>query len=899
MLSFIKAMFKKVSLLSTHDVRWQILALYLLSVLMVFAAGIIFAMTTNYNLTAETQFTDLALAQAIAQETQSAVERPRQAVEYLANQPGVLAADPVQMAALFQTLEQTNADYNLIYRLDQDGVMVFHYPAGVRSTVGENFAFRQYFQQAQTSQTSFVSVGRTSPTTEKPVVTVVMPLRDDGGQSLGIVAINLELQALSQTLSNVVLQQKAKPHLNITLIDPQGNILASLEPALLLKNFGTVFPNLTASAFPLTTGNRVELDANGQEYLLSYASVAETEWSVVVSHPTDVAFATLDRFQRGFLWLMVLYMGLGIFSWTILSRRLIKPLQTITAHIQDRRLEPPPRYGPNHPLAPYADRPDQIGQLGQSVIDTERVITARVDELTTLLETSAAVTSSLDVDTVLNSILVQVEPILKVDKSAIATYDEHSQRFIISVSRGLSRDYVERTFLSHSRVRLAWQAVDRNEPVQLIDLERDEQPEQVAPGALAEGVRAIAVVPLKTIHVPPSFLAVYKTQPYSFSQREIDLLSSFANHATMALENAALYAQSDILLKEQTRRLEALVHSLGEGLVLEDLTGNIRYVNHWMSDFTHLSIDAIKQGSIADLIKHLYDQAVTTKSAVPPHQPELDLSGDEMIFAVPHANRIRFLQSEIFQVTDYEQQAIGQGLLLQDITKTYELDRMKSLLISTVSHELRTPLASIKGYASTLLADDVEWDPTEQQEFLKIISRETDRLNRLVNDLLDMSRLEAGRLAITPAPCDLSEIVAHAVPQVYPPLDDRLRLDLPADLPPIHADPQRLEVVVRNLIENAVKYTDQDTPITISASLNNGAVIVQVSDEGPGIPETDHQRVFDTFFRVEDGLTRQPGLGLGLAICQGFIQAQGGKIWLEPQPQGTCIAFSLPVEVGS
>ncbi|HRV95181.1 MAG TPA: ATP-binding protein, partial [Anaerolineae bacterium] len=149
-----------------------------------------------------------------------------------------------------------------------------------------------------------------------------------------------------------------------------------------------------------------------------------------------------------------------------------------------------------------------------------------------------------------------------------------------------------------------------------------------------------------------------------------------------------------------------------------------------------------------------------------------------------------------------------------------------------------------------------------------------------------------------PAPCDLAEVVARAVPQVYPPPHDRLQLNLPADLPLIHADRQRLEVVVRNLIENSVKYTAQGTPITLSASMNNGTVIVQVSDQGPGIPETDHQRIFDAFFRVEDSLTRQSGLGLGLAICQGFIQAQGGRIWLEPQPQGTCIAFSLPVEVG-
>jgi len=219
-----------------HDLRWQLLSLYLLSVALVFVAGLLFARSTNSSLTAETKFTDLALAQAIAQETSSVIKRPLQAAQYLAAQPGVIEADLAQMDALFKIIQQTNSDYNLVYRLDEDGTMIFHFPAGTRSTVGEDFSFRQYFQQAQISSGPLISVGRTSPTTGQPVVTIVMPLRDETGNFLGIVAINFDLQALSQTLSDVVLQQNAKPYLNITIVEPAGKILASLTPDLLLQN---------------------------------------------------------------------------------------------------------------------------------------------------------------------------------------------------------------------------------------------------------------------------------------------------------------------------------------------------------------------------------------------------------------------------------------------------------------------------------------------------------------------------------------------------------------------------------------------------------------------------------------------------------------------------------------
>jgi two-component system sensor histidine kinase KdpD len=161
-----------------------------------------------------------------------------------------------------------------------------------------------------------------------------------------------------------------------------------------------------------------------------------------------------------------------------------------------------------------------------------------------------------------------------------------------------------------------------------------------------------------------------------------------------------------------------------------------------------------------------------------------------------------------------------------------------------------------------------------------------------------MSRIEAGNLTVTRLACDLSMLIKEATQHAHSQPAERLQLDLPPDLPPLFADPQRITSVLRNLIENAAKYSPPATPIHIAARCEAEQIIVTIEDEGPGIPAAHSQRIFSSFYRIENGLARQTtGAGLGLSISRGFIQAHGGKIWLEPRETGTCIAFSLPQHI--
>jgi signal transduction histidine kinase len=268
--------------------------------------------------------------------------------------------------------------------------------------------------------------------------------------------------------------------------------------------------------------------------------------------------------------------------------------------------------------------------------------------------------------------------------------------------------------------------------------------------------------------------------------------------------------------------------------------------------------------------------------------------GDMAAVAIERARLISALQHYSDELE--AQVAARTGDLQQALARAQEADRLKSAFLSTISHELRTPLAAIKGFASTLLQEDVEWDPATQREFLSIIERESDQLEGLISQLLDMSRLEAGMLNIEQVPCSLSEIVQGVASRlkVIASAHD-LQIHIPPDLPLVYADRQRVGQVLSNLVENAAKYAPPHTAIVISASADEAHARVCVSDQGTGIPPELRERIFDRFFRIEphDG---RPGTGLGLAICRGIVEAHGGRIWVESGPgQGSVFVFTLPI----
>jgi two-component system sensor histidine kinase KdpD len=225
-----------------------------------------------------------------------------------------------------------------------------------------------------------------------------------------------------------------------------------------------------------------------------------------------------------------------------------------------------------------------------------------------------------------------------------------------------------------------------------------------------------------------------------------------------------------------------------------------------------------------------------------------------------------------------------------------ESDRLKTAILSSVSHELRTPLATIKAAITSLLNEQVSWEKQARQDLLSAVDEETDLLNRLVGNLLDMSRIETGALKPNRQWNLLAEIVDGVVQRMYRTLKDhRVKVDIPDDLPLVPVDYVQLEQVFMNLFSNSAKYAPSGSLIQVlAARQGNDQLLVQVTNEGPQIAPGHLERIFDKFYRLTNA-EHVSGTGLGLSICKGIVEAHGGEIWVENTTHGIAFKFTLPL----
>lgn len=881
-----------------RDLGLQLLALYLLLIIPFLLTLWIFDGLVGQRIRADVQTSDLALAQAIAQETDISIGNALDVVAGLARYEGVIEADEREMAGLFEAILTTHPNVNLVYRLDADGIMLYHYPEGPTSTVGVDFSFRDYFQAARLTRDPLVSQGRISPTTQQAVATAVMPLWSSDGEFLGLVGANIRLESLSETLSMIVSEHQSEAGFQVVILDSAGQIIAFPDPALLLHPAADLLPQDYLLSFTDEVHSRILRAPNAEERLYTHTHIESIHWEVVVSRPTAEAFSTQIILRRIVLVAAATFLLIGLFFWAALANRVIRPIERLAPISEAIGLNQPIQPKEREHLIRLSARRDQIGHLIRSIMKMEDSIAERMKEQATLLETSAAVISTLDIETVLDRILEQMGRLLAIQMYAIIQLNEKEGSFRIRASRGLSRQFVESlSILPSEPDSVTMRALHSGEPVQVSDTETDPSYVIRKARARAEGYRALLAVPLKTQHAPPTALLVFHPTPHVFTENEIQLLANFANHAAMAIENAILFERSDAQLQEQTRRLESLVQSLHDGLILSDLRGRAVYANRRVGTMANLQAHELAGMEVGQILARILARSSESEKARRAAQTIYERGGEQTAeISIVEDGRTIYLRLETFDVSDSRGDLIGRGLLLHDITADRELDRMRASLVSTVSHELRTPLASIKGYATTLLAEDVQWDRESQNEFLKIISDESDRLSELVNNILDLSRLDAGALQLERVECDIEETIQKAAKRVR--LNgSRFEVRVEAGLPPLYADPLRLETVLRNLFENAVKYGGENVAVRVEAVRQDGSVLFRVSDDGPGIPPEESARIFEMFYRAGSRLSPAAGgAGLGLAICQGLVQAHGGRIWVEPQEKGACIAFSIPLK---
>ncbi|MBT4513283.1 MAG: PAS domain S-box protein, partial [Chloroflexi bacterium] len=276
-----------------------------------------------------------------------------------------------------------------------------------------------------------------------------------------------------------------------------------------------------------------------------------------------------------------------------------------------------------------------------------------------------------------------------------------------------------------------------------------------------------------------------------------------------------------------------------------------------------------------------------------------------VMFACTQGDRI-FVKAErelLITVGHQVSTAIENAQLLGDASRALaleETDRLRSAFLASVSHEMRTPMTSIKGIASSLVQTDIEWDAETQTDFLLTIDKQSDRLLRIIDDVLDMSKIEAGAMKLLKTVTNLDRIVTQLSSKIdVLTAHHHFELRLPKGLPPILADDVRMGQVITNLVENAATYSAKGSQIILEAKISDdGELLVSVSDQGEGIPPDRLEKVFSHFYRLEENTERRTsGSGLALAISRGIIESHGGKIWAESEGEGkgTTIYFTIPI----
>ncbi len=352
-------------------------------------------------------------------------------------------------------------------------------------------------------------------------------------------------------------------------------------------------------------------------------------------------------------------------------------------------------------------------------------------------------------------------------------------------------------------------------------------------------------------------------------------------------------------LSEDRAQLLAVLTSMVEGVMVLDSRGHVLQINPALERIFGISRVEARGRPYAELFRHQQlNDLITTMLRTGTHRQ------DEIVLPLTG----RCLQIEASPAGGQRDNEACAVLVFHDITELRHLEKIRKDFVANVSHELRTPLTSIKGYVEALL-DGAKNDPDASAKFLDIILKQSDRLNLIITDLLELSKIESGRVSLKKELFDLRTVVERTSAIMKPLADKnrhRLVMAIDPSLPPLEGDESRLVQVLTNLLDNAIKYTPPGGTITVSAAMarsvgnaepRTNAVEICIADTGIGIPEQDRPRVFERFYRVDKARSRElGGTGLGLAIVKHLVEGHGGQVWVEAnQPHGSRFVVRLPI----
>jgi two-component system, NtrC family, sensor histidine kinase KinB len=509
---------------------------------------------------------------------------------------------------------------------------------------------------------------------------------------------------------------------------------------------------------------------------------------------------------------------------------------------------------------------------------TTNDLRVRIRRQQSLEESLRAITNSLSLDDVLSQILDSMMQMLDTSRVTAAA---------LSLVQGES--FTHRTLALDTTLPNTWaeplakQALARQTPVVINDaLQEREWREMYQMGAVA----ALSVPLIDIDGVMRGALTVISRQRHAFTATDTRHLTSFSIQASVAIHNAELHAQ----LAHQRGMLEAVLRDINDGLVVLNGAGSIVLANPVAYEALHHSDSSA--GGLREHITHLMRDVRSNSEGLLSRELQVGPNEEE-----PE----RFYQAFASLVSLPEQDSSHVAIVLHDITRNKATERARVEFISMVSHELRNPLNTLNGFLKVVLQGKAGALNELQQEFLGLANDQGELLKGRITELLEFNRLDAGKLKLAPQWTSLTDVLLMTYARFQVHADQaglNMTIDMPSHIPELLIDGERINQVLTNLIENAMKATPAGGSIAIGAELCDTEVKVFVRDTGVGIAPEDQEKIFGRFYRVERKRTSQHGvhLGLGLSISQQIVEGHHGRIWVESAlGEGTTFFFTLPL----
>ncbi|HNZ13886.1 MAG TPA: ATP-binding protein [Anaerolineaceae bacterium] len=506
-----------------------------------------------------------------------------------------------------------------------------------------------------------------------------------------------------------------------------------------------------------------------------------------------------------------------------------------------------------------------------------------------LLNISRELAASLDLNTVLNRVLLLSARNVGAERGSLVALDEYLRPVEAAI-------IVEERFVPHTLQQLqgivshglaGW--VLRNQKAALVLNSREDdrwlrRPDDEAEGS---GPKAAICVPLLAQDEIVGVMTMVHPEPGTFNEDHLALLQAIGDLAGIAIRNAQLYHS----LQTVNQLYRELFEDSIDPLIITDWNGRILQANRRAAEDMGTPAHELVGANISTLHTVAWDVVGPQYGA---------LRGGVMVSYESILHRVRRRDCPVqvhVRAINYSGEDSLQWII-RDITERKQLDSLREDLAAMIYHDLRSPLSNIVSSLDILTSLTPVQGDASAAAVMQIAVRSTERMQRLINSLLDINKLESGQPIASRQAVDSKELVHAAVEAVLPFVDGKqikLKVSLPAELPAIHADEDMVRRVLINLMENAIKFTPQEGGLQVGAAAEPDKVRFWVQDTGPGIPPEARQLIFEKFTRLQ--VERSPkGLGLGLAFCRLAVQAHGGRIWVEGEPeQGSCFNFTIPI----